>query len=57
MDEISLPPDFREFLQFLNEESVEYLLIGGWAVGIHGVIRYTQDMDVWVAMQPSQRPG
>jgi hypothetical protein len=54
MEARSLPPDFREFLQFLNEEQVEveYLLIGGWAVGIHGVIRYTQDLDVWVAISP-----
>jgi predicted nucleotidyltransferase len=49
MEGPSLPPDFKEFLQFLNDEGVEYLLIGGWAVGVHGVIRYTQDMDVWVA--------
>ncbi len=52
MEAKSLPPDFKEFLQFLNEEKVEYLLIGGWAVGVHGVIRYTQDMDVWVAIHP-----
>ena len=25
------------------------MLIGGWAVGVHGVIRYTEDIDVWVA--------
>ena len=52
MDEPSLPPDFREFLLFLNEEGVDYLLIGGWAVGVHGVIRYTQDIDVWVRIHP-----
>ncbi|MCB1211295.1 MAG: hypothetical protein KDK97_18360 [Verrucomicrobiales bacterium] len=52
METLSLPPDFKEFLQFLNEEKVEYLLIGGWAVGVYGVIRYTQDMDVWVAIHP-----
>jgi predicted nucleotidyltransferase len=45
-----LPPDFRDFLQFLNEEKVEYLLIGGWAVAYHGAPRYTADIDVWVAM-------
>lgn len=32
------------------EEKVEYLLIGGWAVGYHGYPRLTQDMDVWVEM-------
>jgi predicted nucleotidyltransferase len=52
MEPLSLPPDFREFLQFLNDEGVAYLLIGGWAVSVHGVIRYTQDMDVWVATSP-----
>ncbi len=35
---------------YLNEEKVEYLLIGGWAVGYHGYPRLTQDMDVWVEM-------
>ena len=47
-----LSNDLKEFLQFLNEEKVEYLLIGGWAVGYHGYPRLTIDMDVWVAMTP-----
>jgi len=29
-----LAGDFREFLKLLNSNSVEYLLIGGYAVGI-----------------------
>jgi hypothetical protein len=33
MDTIRLPPDFREFLQLLNAHQVEYLLVGGYAVG------------------------
>lgn len=45
-----LSDDLKEFLRFLNEEKVEYLLIGGWAVGYHGYPRLTQDMDVWVAL-------
>gem|GEM_PF-2840794 len=32
---IRLPPDFREFLRLLNSHRVEYLLIGGYAVGFH----------------------
>lgn len=47
-----LPPDFREFLQFLNANQVEYLLIGGYAVGFHGYPRATVDIDVWVAVSP-----
>lgn len=45
-----LPPDFREFLQLLNAHQVEYLLIGGYAVGYHGYPRATADMDVWIAI-------
>jgi hypothetical protein len=44
-----LPPDFREFLQLLNSHKVEYLLIGGYAVGFYGYPRATADMDVWVS--------
>lgn len=48
-----LPPDFKEFLQLLNAHQVEYLLIGGYAVGYHGYPRATVDMDVWVAINPA----
>jgi hypothetical protein len=27
---------------------VDYLLIGGYAVGFHGYVRTTMDMDVWI---------
>lgn len=50
MDKMPLPPDFREFLLLLDEEQVEYMLIGGWAVGLYGVIRATKDMDIWIAL-------
>lgn len=50
MATIRLPPDFKEFLQLLNSHGVEYLLIGGYAVGYYGYPRPTGDMDVWVAM-------
>ena len=45
---IVLPRDFREFLKSLNSNRVEYLLIGGYAVGVHGHIRATNDLDIWV---------
>ena len=44
-----LPADFKEFLRLLNEKKVEYLLIGGYAVGYYGYVRATADMDVWIA--------
>lgn len=52
MATIHLPPDFKDFLQLLNSYQVEYLLIGGYAVGYHGYPRATGDMDIWIAMAP-----
>jgi hypothetical protein len=49
MDTIHLPPDFREFLRCLKDADVQYLLVGGYAVGYHGYPRATGDIDVWVA--------
>jgi hypothetical protein len=45
-----LNPDFKEFLQSLNENKVRYLIIGGYAVAFHGHPRYTKDMDIWVEL-------
>ena len=52
MGTIHLPPDFREFFQSFNRHNVEYLLVGGYAVGYHGYPRTTMDIDVWVASTP-----
>lgn len=46
---IKLPPDFREFLRLLNARGVEYLVVGGYAVGYHGYPRATNDLDVWIS--------
>jgi hypothetical protein len=43
-----LPDDFRDLLCLLNEHSVEYLIVGGWALGVHGYVRATGDMDIWI---------
>jgi len=40
--------DFRDFIQALNNNEVEYLLVGGYAVILHGYRRVTGDMDIWV---------
>lgn len=40
--------DFQDFIEALNETGVEYILVGGYAVILHGYIRSTADMDVWV---------
>jgi hypothetical protein len=48
MDAPLLTDDFREFLKSFNDHHVEYLLVGGYAVGLHGYPRATIDLDVWV---------
>jgi hypothetical protein len=52
MGTIELPPDLLEFLRLLNSHGAEYLLVGGYAVGIYGYPRATGDMDVWVGRTP-----
>ena len=44
-----LAPDFKEFLLLLRSAKIEYLLIGGYAVGHYGFPRATVDLDIWVA--------
>src|SRR5258708_5767270 len=44
-----LPTEFKEFLQLLLSNKVEYLLIVGHAVGYYGYPRSTGDIDVWIA--------
>jgi hypothetical protein len=50
--DIVLPPDFKEFLNLLKGKSIQYLLIGGYAVGYHGYPRATNNMDIWIAIAP-----
>jgi hypothetical protein len=45
-----LNQDFREFIQSLNANQVRYLVVGGYAVALHGHPRYTKDIDIWIEM-------
>jgi hypothetical protein len=53
MATIHLLSDFKEFLRLLNAHHVEYLLIGGYAVGYYGYPRATADLEVWIALHPA----
>lgn len=44
--------DFREFVKLLIKNKVEYLIVGGYAVSIHGYPRYTGDLDIWLNPTP-----
>jgi len=43
-----LNQDFRDLLIVLSDEGARFLLIGGWALALHGHGRGTDDMDVFV---------
>ena len=40
--------DFIDFISLLNQKKVEYMVVGGYAVGLHGYPRYTGDLDIWI---------
>lgn len=47
-----LNKDFKEFIELLNVNRVKYLIVGGYAVALHGYPRYTKDLDIWVDISP-----
>lgn len=48
-----LNQDFKEFIQSLNDNQARYLVVGGYAVALHGYPRYTKDIDIWIDMNPT----
>ena len=46
----ALNQDFKEFIKSLNDNAVRYLVVGDYAVALHGYPRYTKDIDIWVEM-------
>lgn len=44
--------DFKEFIELLNANEVKYLVVGGYAVALHGYPRYTKDLDIWIELSP-----
>ena len=45
---MELIDDILEMLQLLNRHRVRFLVVGGYALGLHGHPRYTKEFDVWV---------
>lgn len=42
------PAHFRDFVEMLNKHEVDYLLIGGYAMGVYGHYRGTGDLDIFI---------
>lgn len=43
-----LNKDYKEILQILLEEDVEFIVVGAYALAAHGFPRATGDIDIWV---------
>jgi len=48
--------DFRDLLSALCDAEVRFMIIGAYAVGIHGHPRATKDLDVWIEASPENAP-
>ena len=49
---MALPSDLIDLLAEFAAEKVEYLLVGGQAVALHGFPRFTKDADLWLRDTP-----
>ncbi len=45
--------DFLDLLSAFNAGEVLYLIVGAYAVGVHGHPRATKDLDVWIEASPA----
>lgn len=43
-----MPEDLKELLRAFNEQGVKYLIVGGYAFGVHAEPRATKDLDIFV---------
>ncbi len=49
---MDLAPDFSEFFELLTAQHVEFVVVGAYALALHGAPRYTGDMDILVHPTP-----
>lgn len=43
-----MPDDLKELLRAFNDQAVKYLIVGGYAFGVHAEPRATKDLDIFV---------
>jgi predicted nucleotidyltransferase len=43
-----LNEDYRDILHALNAEQVDFILVGAYALAVHGYPRATMDIDLWI---------
>ena len=50
--ETTIPNDFKELLALLNSHKVDYIIVGAYALALHGHPRFTGDLDIYVKPDP-----
>ena len=40
--------EILNFWRALQENNVQYILVGGYAINLHGYQRFTGDLDIWI---------
>jgi hypothetical protein len=48
--------DFRDLFAALNDAKAEFLVVGGYALAVHGHPRFTKGLDVWVRADAGNAP-
>jgi hypothetical protein len=43
-----MPDDLKELLRAFNDQAVKYLIVGGYAFGVHAEPRATKDLDIFI---------
>ena len=43
-----MPEDLKELLRAFNDHAVKYLIVGGYAFGVHAEPRATKDLDILI---------
>ena len=45
-----MPEDLKELLRAFNDHGVKYLIVGGYAFGVHAEPRATKDLDIFIRL-------
>ena len=47
-----LNSDYKDILLILSEKKVKFILVGAYAMAVHGYPRSTMDIDLWIMPDP-----
>ena len=53
---MAINPDFRDLFAALNAARSKYLLVGGYALAVHAIPRFTKDLDIWIEPHAENAP-